>query len=45
MHAGNLIGSPYAIVAMRDLLDAVFAALTADPRGALRTEPKAAAGN
>lgn len=45
MHAGNLIGSPYAVVAMRDLLDAVFAALTADPRGTLRTGPKAAAGN
>ena len=43
MHAGTIRGCPYAIVALADLLDAVFAALRADPRGALRHAPDAAA--
>ena len=33
LHAGDIAGCPYAIVALADLLDAVFAALNADPRG------------
>jgi aminoglycoside 3-N-acetyltransferase len=36
MQSGNLAGCPYALVALKDLLDAVSAALTADPRGTLR---------
>jgi aminoglycoside 3-N-acetyltransferase len=36
LYAGTIEGCPYAIVALRDLLDAVTAALNADPRGTLR---------
>jgi aminoglycoside 3-N-acetyltransferase len=36
MHFGNLGGCPYAAVALGDLLNTVFAALTVDPRGTLR---------
>jgi aminoglycoside 3-N-acetyltransferase len=36
LHAGTIERCPYAIVALRDLLDAVTEALTADPRGTLR---------
>lgn len=42
MHAGAIGDCPYGIVAQRDLLDAVTAALTADPRGTLRHEPSEA---
>ncbi|MGA2892831.1 MAG: AAC(3) family N-acetyltransferase [Xanthobacteraceae bacterium] len=38
MSSGNLDGCPYAVVALADLLDAVFAALAADPRGTLRNQ-------
>jgi aminoglycoside 3-N-acetyltransferase len=34
--AGNIGGCPFAIVALADLLEVVFAALAADPRGTLR---------
>jgi aminoglycoside 3-N-acetyltransferase len=36
MESGMVDGCPYAIVAQEDLLDAVFATLTADPRGTLK---------
>jgi aminoglycoside 3-N-acetyltransferase len=36
LHAGTLFGCPYCIVSLGNLLHAVFAALTADPRGTLR---------
>jgi len=36
MASGDLLGCRYFIVAMRDLLDAVFAVLRVDPRGTLR---------
>jgi aminoglycoside 3-N-acetyltransferase len=36
MHSGELLGCRYCVVAMHDLLDTVFAALRADPRGTLR---------
>lgn len=36
MQAGKLDQCSYAIVALRHLLDAVFAALIDDPRGTLR---------
>jgi len=36
MLAGTLFGCPYSIVSLGNLLHAVFAALTADPRGTLR---------
>ncbi|HUD88230.1 MAG TPA: AAC(3) family N-acetyltransferase [Xanthobacteraceae bacterium] len=36
LQAGTIEGCPYAIVALQDLLDAVSAALRADPRGTLR---------
>jgi aminoglycoside 3-N-acetyltransferase len=39
MQSGDLAGCPYAIVVLNDLLDEVFAALSADPRGTLRSEP------
>jgi aminoglycoside 3-N-acetyltransferase len=43
MHVGAIGGCPFGIVAQRDLLDAVSAALTADPRGTLRASPAVAA--
>jgi aminoglycoside 3-N-acetyltransferase len=36
MHAGEVLGCRYSVVALRDLLDAVFVAMQADPRGTLR---------
>ncbi len=36
MHSGHLDGCPYAIVALHDLLNAVTAALVADPRGTIK---------
>lgn len=41
MQSGDLAGCRYTIVALKDLLDAVSAALTADPRGTLRSAPAA----
>lgn len=43
MHAGTIEGCPFGIVAQRDLLNAVSAALIADPGGTLRDPPRAAA--
>jgi aminoglycoside N3'-acetyltransferase len=45
MHSGNLAGCPYAIVALKNLIDAAFAALKAEPRGTLRSEVKTATQN
>jgi aminoglycoside 3-N-acetyltransferase len=36
MHSGEILGCPYGIVALNDLLEAVSAALATDPRGTLR---------
>ena len=38
MHSGNIGGCPYAVVALADLLDLVFAVVSADPRGTLRSQ-------
>ena len=38
MHFGNIGGCPYAVVALADLLDLVFAVVSADPRGTLRSQ-------
>jgi aminoglycoside 3-N-acetyltransferase len=40
LKTGHLDGCPYAIVALRDLLDVVFAALADDPHGTLRRVPE-----
>ena len=45
MSSGNLDGCPYAVVGLADLLDAVFAALAADPRGTLRERSSASTEN
>ena len=45
MNSGNLDGCPYAVVALADLLDAVFAALAADPRGTLQDHSFASTEN
>lgn len=45
MQSGNLGDCPYAIVALADLLDTVFAKLAADPRGTLRSQSFAATGH
>ena len=38
MQSGNVFGCPYGAFALADLLDTVFAALAADPRGTLRSD-------
>lgn len=45
LHAGEILGCPFAIVALADLLDAVSSALRADPRGTLRHETNARASS
>jgi len=45
MLSGDLIGCRYAIVALGDLLDAVFATLIVDPRGTLRGQSAVSASH
>lgn len=40
MYTGDVLGCPYAIVALRELLETVITTLNADPRGTLRSEPR-----
>jgi aminoglycoside 3-N-acetyltransferase len=36
LHAGNIAGCPYAVVALKELLEEVFTTLKIDPRGTLQ---------
>ena len=45
MISADIGGCPYAAVALTDLLDAVYAALEADPRGTLRGQSCAVVHN
>jgi aminoglycoside 3-N-acetyltransferase len=45
MHTGDVLGCPYAVVPLKELLEAVFITLSADPRGTLQSEPRALAND